>query len=1295
MIFENNSDSVNNIKHNTITAIFEDKNQNLWVGTSRGLNRYNRPQNNFTTIDTRLLLANLLNDSYISSISSTSDSLLWIGTFAQGLFCLNLNSRQINRYHLGKESSVSVNITCIQADSINQLWIGTQSGLVIFDPATCKSSWYYNDEKNPHSISSNNITSIQKDIYGSIWIGTQDKGLNRVFKSGNAIKFERIDNNYSKHRISSNAINKLLTDDAGFLWIGTENDGLQLLDIQTGLIEIFTHEVGNNKSIGSNSVWSIYLDIEGRIWVGSYNKGISVYDANHSKFESFQINPYSNKGLINNDVRGFCENSKGETWIATDGGGVCRFNPKTRTFDKHIGADNKINSLTKNTIQAIICDAEDHIWLGTWGGGIDRLTPNGTLIKNYKIETENGIGNNKIRTIYQDPIGNIWAGTNGSGLFIYNLKNDRFEPYIYSNLLTDRSYITTITNSDNHLLVGSLNGLVVLRLDQQNKVIRAKGYSINNSEISSNNVISLLHDKNKTIWIGTTYGGINLFDPINESFRIMAKKEGLPSNNISGIKEDSLGNIWISSNVGISKINVDGVITNNFTKADGLNSNQFYSNSCLLTKNGTLLFGSDNGFNMIDPINIRINHQIPPVVLTNLRINNSTINVGAESSPLSKQIGETDTLILNYNQTSFTIDFVAINYTRPNQNQYTYQLEGYDDDWNFIGTGTSATYTKVKPGKYIFKVKGANNDGIWNESPKTLHIIINPPFWETKWAYIIYLLTFFIITYFVFRAWVERIQIRSELELEKRAKQKERELNEKNLDYFINVSHEFRTPLSLIIGPVESLINSSSIENQEQLKVIQRNSNRLLSLTNNIMNLRKLEDGAMHLQVRENNVKETTDLILALFKEQINRLKITLSTNFPETDIYGWYDIEKYNTILINLLSNAIKYTPTNGEIRVSIKHKTENNQIEISVSNNGVGIESSELPLVFDRFYQAASGRKYNQFGSGIGLALTKGLVELHGGKIWVQSIQNDETTFTFILPCDKAAYRSEDIQSYAHEVLTSTEFVDDYEKEEIINDSLKEEDDDRPIVLIVEDNSELRLFLKKELEKDYNIISASDGKEGLQKANKYTPDIIISDIVMPVLDGIELCKALKNDLKTSHIPIILLTAKTTTNAQIDGFGSGADAYIVKPFHLKLLQTQIASLIHSRRELYSRFSQDVYIMSRKQTSNDVDQNFLQSTINYILTNITDTKLNIESLSSLQNMSHRNFYRKIKALTGNTVVEFIKIVRLKEAVRLMDTQKYNLSEISYMTGFTSPSYFTKNFREFYGKPPSDYLNIRL
>jgi signal transduction histidine kinase/ligand-binding sensor domain-containing protein/DNA-binding response OmpR family regulator len=1290
-VYEHDSNSPRSISNNIVNALFEDSKHNLWIGTTKGLNLYNRAYDNFEKLDTISDETALLNLSYISSITAISDSVLCIGTFEQGLFCLNINSKQSRRYRLITESGTNFNITCIQPETNRQLWVGTQTGLLYFDIETGRFTSFFKNRNDLQSISSNVITSIKKDIYGNIWVGTQDTGLNLGVKSGNTFKFEPINSNSAKVRISSKSINKLLADEEGYLWIGTENEGLQQLEIRSGEVVVYTHDIGNSKSIGSNSIWSIYRDVEGRIWTGSYNKGISVHDACYSKFEGFQMNPYSVNGLINNDVRGFCESKDGKIWVATDGGGISRFDLQSRVFDRVICSGRGRNALNNNSIQSIICDSGDEIWVGTWGGGVDRLTQNGTLIKNYKIEGEEGIGNNKIRTIYQDQKGNIWAGTNGSGLFRYNKNKDQFELFVYKDLLIEKSYITSIqSGSGSTLWIGTLSGLIFLKFDEKRSVVQSKSFTINNSAISSNGINSIYIDRNENIWLGTNAGGVNILDPRNGTFKVIGKKNGLCSNSISGISEDNDGNFWITTNAGISKVDKETGEIIVFTTEDGLNSNEFYSKSCFKASNGALLFGSVQGFNLIDPQNIRTNHFIPNIILSGLKINNAPVEIALQSSPLSQQLSETDTLILNYKQTSFSIDFVALNYTRPNQNQFAYILEGYDDHWIYNGSKTTAHYTRVKPGKYTFKVKGSNNDGKWNEVPTTLYIVIEPPLWRTNWAYVLYLICFFVINMLIFRAWQERAHIRNQLKNEKQAKDRERELKERNLNLFTNISHEFRTPLTLIIGTTESLIDSFPLKMNEQLRVIQKNSHRLLSLTNSLMDLRKLEDGGLHLNVQEEDIIRSTENILTFFRDRINKQKIYLSVSYPETSRMFWFDNEKYTTIMINLLSNAIKNTPVSGSIRIALRHDVKNDLLEISVINTGIGIQPTELPFVFDKFYQTSSGKSQKGFGSGIGLTLSKGLVELHGGKIGVSSTPGHETNFSFTISIKKPDFESTDLLADHSVNFTFDNFIDDYEREEIIEDKY-ENADERPIVLIVEDNVDLRLFLKKELETYYKVILTENGEKGLQKANETIPDLIISDVVMPVMNGLDLCKTIKKDVKTSHIPFVLLTAKTTTEEQVEGLDCGADAYITKPFHLKLLHTQIANLIQSRKELYAKFSQDVYILSRKQSNNELDQIFLQKTIDYILENITDSKLDIDDLAQVHNMSHRNFYRKLKALTDTTVVEFIKTIRLKQAIQLIEMQQYNMSEISYMTGFSSPSYFTKSFREFYGKPPSDYL----
>ncbi len=1312
--YEHDANDDKSIKHNYVYTILEDENHDLWIGTSNGLNVYNRSHDNFNTVYSKIGQEHILDYAYISTLSFGKDSVFWIGTFSQGVHRYNIYNNQIKHYEIESDRNTNVNITSILSDSLNNLWIGTQSGLLYYNINTNRTEWYHNVVNDPLSISSNHISSIKQDCFGNIWVGTSDNGLNLIINSDNKYTFKRI-TNISTPRISSNSINRLFADAHGNLWIGTVNDGLNRYTINKGKIDVYKNEIGNKKSLNSNSVWSIYGDNEGRIWIGSYNKGISVIDTNYSKFESYQSNPYSTISLPYNDVRGFCETSNGKIWIATDGGGICRFDLKTRSFDKLVRSYEENKHLTNNAVQSIILDSAENIWIGSWGGGVDHLTQNGTLNKNYKIESKTGVGNNNINTLYQDIKGNIWVGTNGSGLHIYNENKDQFELFVYENFLSDGSYISAIKSDlESTLWIGTLAGLIFLELDKNINVIQAKKYATDNSSISSNSVQVVLIDSNKKIWLGTNNGGVNVLNPHDESIRIFRKKDGLSSNNISGILEDNEGNIWISTNAGISRININTSKITIYTTADGLNSNEFYSKSCFKAKNGALLFGSEKGFNLIHPEQIKTNPHIPNILLTGLKINNTPVNITAKSTPLNKQLSETDTLILNYKQTSFSIDFVALNYTRPGQNQFAYMLEGYDDDWNYIGTKTTANYTKVNPGKYTFKVKGSNNDGLWNEKPTSLKIIIKPPFWKTWWAYIIYTFIISSIILIVFKDWQGGIRIRNQLELEKLAKEKEHELNEKNMQFFTNISHEFRTPLSLIIGPLESLINSTQSKVKEQLLIIQKNANRLHSLTNNLIDLRKLEEGGISLKIQEEDILDCIKAVSEYFKVYFKRQNIKFSINTTETDLIGWFDNEKLTTILINLLANARKYTPKNGSIRIEVKCKNPVNEqdqytqsltsgefnsriLEVSVIDSGIGIQPDEIPFVFDKFYQTSSGRKLKKYGTGIGLTLTKGLVEMHNGKIRVASKPNLETIFSFEIPIDKTAYKPEDIMMEPANFLERELFLDDYEPleaDEKISDEEDEEDikEQKSRVLIVEDNNDLRSYLQRELGRMFSILLASDGDEGLNIALKDTPDLIISDILMPNKSGIELCKDIKSDIRTSHIPFILLTAKSTVKEQIEGIDMGADAYITKPFNLKLLFRQAFNLIQSRRELYAQFSQDVYIMPKKMANNEIDQMFLQKTIDYILSNITDSRLSIEDLAHHLKMSHSNIYRKIKALTGNTIMEFIRIVRLKEALKLMDLKKYNLAEISYMTGFTSPSYFAKSFREYYSKPPSEYLN---
>ncbi len=1318
-VYENDPDDSTSLSHNSINVLTEDKNKNLWIGTSGGLNLYNRDMDNFIHVGS--INANLirLNDSYISALCSDKKSLLWVGTF-DGVNIYDPEKQIINHYsyNVNDQNTVSSNrITCIAVDSEDNVWLGTQNGLNLYSDKIEGFRHFYTEQGNHESISNNNITSLAVDLEGNLWIGTRGGGINRLIKRDNDFLFKRYFSSSRTGSLSNNFILSLNADNRGYLWIGTENGGLNRLQINTGYFKVFKLEEGNNYSLSSNSIWTLYSDNEDRLWIGTHNKGINVIDENFSKFESFQKNPVTNYGLTDNDITGFTEDSRGNVWIATDGGGICRFDPETRKFNEIIVNNEGGNYLVNNAIKAVLYDSKENIWIGTWAGGVDRLNKNGVKIENYSIESEQGGGNNNILSLYEDSKGNIWAGTAGSGLFRYTAATNTFNQVSCSNepgILTKAAYVTAmLEDSEGSFWVGTLYGMVILKRGPGQKFSCINFSRGDNSPgLSSNAIEVIFEDRKKRLWFGTADNGLNLFNKKDSTFIVFQKKDGLPDNSIRGILEDDTGFLWIMTNKGISRFNYDSLDFTNYTREDGLNSNEFYVRSCLRTNKGEFYIGGEDGFNVFYPKDIKNNNFIPPVYLANLKINNITAEIGAENSPLKKHIGETTEITLSYKQSSFTIEFVALNYTRSARNQFSYKLEGFDSDWNDAGNDRSASYTNIKTGKYIFMVKGSNNDGIWNNSPARLLINVEPPFWKTWWATLIYILFISVFIAVSLKIWNERIKIRNQLKLEQLGREKEHELNEKNVQFFTDISHEFRTPLSLIIAPLEGLILSAQTKIKEQLVVIYRNAQRLLHLTNNLMDFRKLEEGRTSLRVKYGEIVSFIREVSSYFNVNFKRRHINFTINTSDAAIQGWFDPEKLETIMLNLLSNASRYIPDGGNIEVVVNTITSKDvklkynisaeeilpgsrYIEIGIIDNGSGISPEDLPFIFDKFYQSDSIRKKKNSGMGIGLALTKGLVELNHGRIIAESIPDHETIFSFILPIDHRSFLEDEIVNEPTSVLSRT-ILSEHEESSLKKHGKEwpgtDQYDDIADILIVEDNYELRTFLARELAEKYTIVQSDNGKSGIELAFNIIPDLIVSDILMPQCSGIELCNVLKADIRTCHIPILLLTAKTTISDQIEGVEVGADAYITKPFNMQFLKAKINQLIQSRRKLYAHFSQDVYLMPNKMTDNELDQKFLQKAIDYIIMNMADNNMNVEDLAVELNLSRSNVYRKIKALTGMTIIEFIRTIRLKQAVKLMETKKYFLAEIAYLTGFTSPSYFTKSFKDQYGKPPSEYLS---
>src|SRR5690606_18696520 len=655
--------------------------------------------------------------------------------------------------------------------------------------------------------------------------------------------------------------------------------------------------------------------------------------------------------------------------------------------------------------------------------------------------------------------------------------------------------------------------------------------------------------------------------------------------------------------------------------------------------------------------------------------------------------------------------YVGINFGQSSGYSYCYMLEGFDEDWNCVGGRLSATYTNVDPGKYTFLLKASNRDGVWGETPQRLEITVHPLLWKTWWAILIYLIIISALVYFLVSLRVERVKMRNQLDLERLSREQEKELSELKTQFFTNISHEFRTPLSLISMPLENLSNMKElpVDVKERIKMIRSSSDKMMRLVNELMDFNKMETAQLDLKVQKGELVGFISNLSNIFKEMASKRSIHFGIHSMVGALDGWFDHDKLEKILSNLLSNAFKFTLDDGKVNVIINSKiaapTENSPqtrcLELSVVDNGIGISKEELPLIFNKFYQAKSSSTVVNPGTGIGLSLTKGLVELHKGSIKVESNPNHETVFVLLIPIDRESYSEDNIleipgcidtpkvvNNNTHKAEIEVDDHDEWEEE-------VEEQQSKPQVLIVEDNDELRNYICLELKSEFNTLEAKNGQEGLDLALKFSPDLIISDILMPVKNGIEFCEDIKTNLKTSHIPFIMLTARTTVEDQIAGVETGGDMYITKPFSIRFLLAQVNQIVESRQKLYAQYSQDVNLMPNKMAHNEIDQAFLQKAIDYIVENMQNPELGVNSIADLFNLSRMQVYRKIKALTGKSVVNFIRMVKIKEALKLMDTQKYTLTEIAFTTGFNSASYFTTSFKEEYGKAPSEYLEENI
>ncbi|OYX28676.1 MAG: hypothetical protein B7Z06_00985 [Flavobacteriales bacterium 32-35-8] len=1303
--YEHNPKDRSSLVNNNINVIVEDSNQQLWIGTARGLSKYDREQDNFINVNFIAGNKNHLNNAYITTLSFDDKNQLWIGTYGGGINIYD--STNLNFYYV---SGFDVHSSPLAKDYItsllyvnNYMLCGTKGGLQIFNTAnkSLASLKFIGDE-----LPMKQIAQLTQDSKGNIWFSTFDGDINKLIIKDKFYSFEKKVSGSTLYGTNWNGITSMSSDQVGNLWIGGENSGLNYYNTKNNKVTYFGVEDNKNKSLPTNSIQSVYVDNEGLTWVGTFNKGAYLIDNNAVKFDAYEWGDFKKSDLEGKDVRAFVEDSDKNIWIACDGIGLIKLDYKTNQLKRY---DEVSSKLPTKIFTSLAFDKYGNLWVGTGSDGAYKINLSTKNIKNYTLKS-GGFGDNKISYLYKDKKGLIWAGTNGSGLFYFDEKNERFLVLSEENKeihITKRAYISSILEDSNGAIwVATLYGLYSLnRNDDKSFDYDLYRLDINPRGINSNTIQSIYEDAKENLWVGTVDNGLNVKKRKTTEFKSFQKGDGLSSNTVRSILMDKFGNIWISGNMGLSKLDTHTNTFANYDKSDGLASNNFY-NSSIVSSNGKLFFGSNNGFNAFYPDSIQRQTTKPVVYLTDLRINNKSVEIGAPNSPLDKHISLASHIKLKYDQRSFAIDFVGIKYGQTSQYRYCYMLEGFDTEWNCVGSRVSATYTNIDPGDYVFLVKASNSDGSWTSISEPLRITIKQIWWKTWWAILLYILLISAVVFFIFKIRVERARINNQLVMERKAREREQELSESKTQFFTNISHEFRTPLSLISMPLESLsaMEELPIGAKERIDSIQASSKKMMRLVNELMDFNKLENTRLKLQIQYGElVKFITDIANS-FHDVSKKRNIYFGIHSLVSSLNGWFDHDKLDKILVNILSNAFKFTSNNGEIKIIINCKeilVEGKQeksrfLELSIVDNGIGIPENELPYIFDKFYQAKSSPEISNSGTGIGLSLTKGLVELHHGTIKVESKPNHETLFVILIPIDKEAYLEDSICEIPECTDTAAPEPEPINSiKTFAYDFDEEENNEKPQVLIVEDNDELRKYLVLELKNQFQVIEAVNGQQGLEMALELSPDLIISDILMPIKNGIELCKDIKTNLQTSHIPFVLLTAKTTVEDQITGIETGADVYITKPFSIRFLMAQVNQIIESRQKLYSQFSKDVYLLPNKVAQNEIDQEFLQKAIDYIIENIQSPQLGVNSIADLFNMNRMQVYRKIKALTGKSVVNFIRMVRIKQALKLMDTQKYPLAEIATLTGFNSASYFATSFKEEYGKAPSEYMEQNI
>jgi signal transduction histidine kinase/ligand-binding sensor domain-containing protein/DNA-binding response OmpR family regulator len=1260
-VFTKNFTASNTARGTIIRTIFEDKMKQLWVGTEKeGLYIFDRDKEIFQPVQSSVEHFNLVNQS-VNDIIQDNNGFIWLAT-EEGLCKMDENGKIIDvvRYIYNNPNSLNSNIVKkLFIDSLGLIWIGTTSGLDIYNPQNGKI-------KHLNSVSpllNDEIGSIYFDVNEKVWIGTNNNGI--VILDRKSFEFNQFNLDPSNDR--SKTVRTILKDNDKY-WIGTRG-GLYIYSLSDKKITHYQHDEREPHGIINSSILDIYKDNKGDIWLSSRG-GISYVAREKQIFHGFNALPNDNHYLNSSEVFVFWMDNYSRLWIGTEDGGINILDFKTGMFS-YLRKESRPEGLSENCIKAFCPDNNGNLWVGSFKGGLDVINLNNKHIRHFSHSKDSSsVASNLIWSIYCDKGGKMWIGTE-KGLDQFDAVSNKF--IHCKNIVSDKTIIWIKEDSRNNLWIGSHDAIFIYNLLSKN----IKKYKLSTR--------MMYEDKRGRIWLTSLNKGLLLFDLNKGILKEYNQDKGIASNQTYCILEDNNGYFWISSINGLSRFDPEKEQFINFDKRDGLLNTQYSYGACYKTPKGELIFGGVNGFNIFDPSQIVGNKYETPIVFTDLKIFNKQVLIDDNKNAiLKKSISESESIILPYNQNSLTIQYAALNFANSLKNRYSYKLEGFENEWTDAGSQTSATYTNINPGTYTFMVKVENNNKTWSKV-KELQIKINPPFWRTWWFILLCFIVVCAVVFYIFKIALYQSHLRHELVYERERAMKLHELDMMKVHFFTNISHELRTPLTLIVSPLEKMLHTdmSMKDIKAHLSLVSRNTHQLLTMVNQLLDFRKLETGSSKLELNSGDIASFIKDITLNFQSLAQDKKIELSFKSGSDEIFALFDSGIIEKVVNNLLSNSFKFTPQGGFINVSVKlvnvledQSVDEKNIEIVVHDSGIGISESNLNKIFNRFFQTESSK--NTLGTGIGLAFTKELVKLHNGHIFVESTPNVGSKFTIQIPFYV------DISDTSEPVIDKIgEIENRVEDDAVVNENSK-------ILLIVEDNADVRYFIRSHFEADFEVVESDNGKDGLKQAFKLLPDLIISDVLMPEMDGKEMCRKLKKDERTSHIPVILLTALSTKESEKEGVLAGADDYILKPFDISILKTKVENLLMLRNMLREKYSHEMVLKPKDIVLKNPDERFLQKVIEIIENNLIDPEFDIDKLSQEAGVSRTQMYRKMNALTDMTVREFVKSIRLKRAAQLLTQNKMNISEIAFTVGFKDLSHFRKSFRQEFGMNATEY-----